>query len=323
LARCKWEDTVAKLTVVRPGGSSALDRLVNDYLMSCKAKGLSPNTIDNSYGFPLRGIFLPWCADHKVNDVADLNSRTVDAFSVFLAEEPGHRGKPLSRSSVHAYTRAVRGFLNWCEREGEGTAARPSLPKLPRRVLNILDREELRRLVAAAPTERDRVILGILADCGLRNAELCGLEVDDVMRRDRQTFLRVHGKGARERLVPLPPGLQRGLERYERHQRPRDTRTNRLFLGLRRSAGGDYEPLTRSGVLQLVRSAAKRADLGKPVHAHLLRHSFITNALRGGMNPMMVAQIVGHSSLRMIEQVYSHLTAGDAYEALVVLLQQD
>jgi integrase/recombinase XerD len=314
---------VPDLSVVRPKGPTALERLVDDYLMACRAKGLSPNTVDNSYGYPLRGIFLPWCADKALNDVAGLDSRAVDAFSVFLLDTPGRRGKTLSRDSVHAYVRAVRGFLNWCEREGETVSARPSLPSLPRRVLDVLDREEIRRLVAAVPTERDRLILSILADCGLRNSEVCTLDTTDIVRRDRQAFLRVHGKGARERLVPLPPALLRGLERYERHVRPADARSKRLFVGLRRGRSGDYEPLTRSGLLQLVRSAAKRADIGKSVHAHLLRHSFVTNALRGGMNPMMVAQIAGHSSLRMIERVYSHLNSGDAYDALVLLLQQD
>ena len=123
--------------------------------------------------------------------------------------------------------------------------------------------------------------------------------------------------------MPLPPALLRALERYERHGRPADARTDRLFVGLRRSSSGEYEPLTRSGLLQLVRTAAKRAGITKPVHVHLLRHSFITNALRGGMNPMVVAQIAGHSSLRMIEQVYSHLTAGDSYDALLKLHAAD
>lgn len=311
------------LTVVRPAEPSALERLVDDYLLACRAKGLSPNTIDNSYGYPLRGILLPWCAERGVNDLGALSSRTIDAFSVHLMEQPGRRGRQLSRASVHAYIRSVRGFLTWCEREGEAVTARPSLPKLPRRVLDVLDREEIKRLVAAAPTERDRLILSILADCGLRNSELCGLQLGDVVRRDRQAFLHVVGKGSRERLVPLTPALLRGLERYERSVRPRDTRSSRLFIGLRRAPGGEYGALTRSGVLQLVRSAAKRADIAKPVHAHLLRHSFVTNALRGGMNPMLVAQIAGHSSLRMIEQVYSHLTAGDSYDALLRLLTAD
>lgn len=314
---------MADLTVVRPAVPSALERLVDDYLMACRARGLSPNTVETSYGYPLRGVLLPWCAGRGIEDLSQLDSRAVDAFSVLLLEQPGRRGRPLSRATVHAYSRAVRGFLGWCQREGEAVKARPSLPKLPRRILDVLDREELRRLVAAAPTERDRLILSILAYCGLRNSEVCTLNVDDVIRRDRQAFLRVHGKGARERLVPLPPPLLRAVERYERHSRPRGARSPRLFLGLRRGSSGDYEPLTRSGLLQLVRTAAKRADISKPVHVHLLRHSFITNALRGGMNPIMVAQVAGHSSLRMIEQVYSHLTAGDSYEALVKLLSAD
>jgi integrase/recombinase XerD len=311
------------LSVVPKAKRSALEVLVDDYLMACRAKGLSPSTIDGSYGYPLRGIFLPWCRDRDVSGLDELNGRTVDAFSVFLMETPGRRGKALSRASVHAYIRAVRGFLNWCQREGETIAARPSLPRLGRRVLDVLDRDEIKRLIAAAPSERDRLILAVLADCGLRSSELCRLDTGDIVRRDRQAFLLVHGKGSRERLVPLPPSLLRGLERYERYTRPKDTRSARLFLALRRGPAGDYEPLTRSGVLQLVRSAAKRAYLEKSVYSHLLRHSFITNALRAGMNPIMVAQIVGHSSLRMIEHVYSHLNSGDAYEALMLLLKQD
>lgn len=62
---------VTDLTVVRPTGpQSALDQLVEDYLMACRAKGLSPNTVDNSYGYPLRRIFLPWCADRGVTNLA-------------------------------------------------------------------------------------------------------------------------------------------------------------------------------------------------------------------------------------------------------------
>ena len=80
-------------------------------------------------------------------------------------------------------------------------------------------------------------------------------------------------------------------------------------MSLRRGLSGEYEPLTRSGVLKLVRSAAERAGITKDVSPRLLRHSFITNALRGGMDSMVVAQIVGHSSLWMIERVYSHLNA--------------
>jgi integrase/recombinase XerD len=187
----------------------------------------------------------------------------------------------------------------------------------PFRVLDVLDRDQIDALEAACPTERDRILVRILGDCGLRAAELCGLTPEDVRRRDRGAFLHVRGKGERDREVPLPPALLRRLDRYLRDVRPSDSRHRNLFLSLRRGRSGDYEPLTPSGLRQVVQGAAERASITKHVDSHLLRHSMVTNALRAGMNPMLLAQIVGHSSLRMIEQVYSHLNASDAYEAMM------
>jgi integrase len=311
---------VPSLKVVQPTTPSELVRLVDDYLMACRARGLSPNTASVSYGYPLRGILLPWCADRGIGELEGLSARQIDAFSVYLHEAGGKNRQALSRASVHAYARAVRGFLNWCEQEGEAVKAKPALPRLPRRVLDVLDRSEIAQLEGAAGSDRDQLIIRILADCGLRAAELCALAVSDIVRHDRQSYLRVEGKGQRERLVPLPPALQRRLDRYLRGSRPKAVDTDRLFVSVRRGRSGAYEPLTPSGVLQLVRVATARAGVPKRVHTHLLRHSFITNALRGGMNPMMVAQIAGHTSLRMIERTYSHLNQTDAYQAMLDLL---
>ena len=73
-------------------------------------------------------------------------------------------------------------------------------------------------------------------------------------------------------------------------------------------------------MLQLVARATDRAGITKRVYTHLLRHSFITHALRAGMSPVLVAKVAGHNSLRMIERVYSHLTTDDAYEAMIEML---
>jgi integrase len=173
----------------------------------------------------------------------------------------------------------------------------------------------------AAPYERDKLIIRLLADTGLRAGELCGLRAEDLMRSDRRVYLKVQGKGLQERLVPLPPSLVRRLDRYQR-ARPVDADTDRLFIGVRRTIGGGYEGLTPSGVLQLVHGAAERAGITKRVHSHLLRHSFATEALRRGMNPIQLARILGHNSLRMIESVYSHLTPDDGYDALITMLSR-
>jgi integrase/recombinase XerD len=314
---------LADLTLVNPASPTPIQQLVDDYLMSCRARGLAPGTLSNSYGYPLQHIFLPWCTDRGISAIEELNGRAIDAFSIMLFDHRKKNGEPLSKFTVHAYVRAVRGFLNWCQREGEEVKARPALPRLPRIVRDVLDRSEIDALEAAAPSERDRLILRLLGDCGLRAEELCRLRPEDVVRRDRQAYLHVHGKGERDRLVPLPPRLLRRLERHIRDGRPRDTSCAELFVSSRRGLSGDYERLTPSGIIKRVRRAAAQADITKPVHTHLLRHSMITNSLRGGMNPMVLAQIVGHSSLRMIEKSYSHLDASDGYDAMVRMLADD
>jgi integrase len=293
--------------------------LVDDYLMACRARGLARSTIEGSYGYPLRGIFLPWCSDNGLTEVAQLGSRQMNALSVSLLNHGGKDGRQLSKATVHSYTRGIRVFLHWCEDEGEGAAALPALPRLPRRLLDVLDREEIDTLEAAAETERDRLMIRILADCGLRSYELCSLRPEQIIRHDRQANLHIHGKGERDRFVPLPPTHVRRLERYLRLSRPKDTRCEEVFVSLRRGRSGDYEPLTPSGVLQLVKRAVYRAGIEKRVYTHLMRHSFITNCLRAGMSPILVAKIVGHSSLKMIEHTYSHMTNQDAYDAMITM----
>jgi integrase/recombinase XerD len=91
----------------------------------------------------------------------------------------------------------------------------------------------------------------------------------------------------------------------------------------RRNPQGEYAPLQPSGVLQLLRGDAERAGINRSVHPHLLRHSFATEALRRGMNPIQLAQILGHSGLRMIEQVYAHLNAVDGYDAVMRMLTSE
>ena len=141
-------------------------------------------------------------------------------------------------------------------------------------------------------TERDRVIIRIFGDCGLRREELTQLRPEDVVRSGRQAYLRVLGKLDRVRDVPLPPPLLRRLERLI-ESRPLDRSADRIFISFRRGPGGEYEPLTSNGVYQVIKDAVARAGIKKRVHPHLLRHSWMTQMLRHGMSPIQLSIIAG------------------------------
>jgi len=302
--------------------STPLSRLVDDYLASCRARGLSPRTIETSYGYSLLSVLLPWCQQEGVTRVEELDTRTLDRLSSFLLTRMSDRGKPLSKHSVHSYLRPIRQLLTWAAREGEEVKGKPQLPKLPKQRRDVLSRDEINRLELAAPTERDRLIIRIFGDCGLRLGEVTRLRIQDIVRSARAASLDVDGKGRRQRRVPVPPALVRRLERHI-SSLPADDPTGRLFLSLHRGPHGYYEPLTESGINNLIGVAAQRANIGRNVHPHLLRHSWMTEMLRSGMNPIQLSVIAG-ASPEVIGSCYEHLSEDDAQEALVrALLASD
>jgi integrase/recombinase XerD len=311
---------MAKLSVVKPAAPTRLERLVDDYLAACRAAGASPKTIRFGYGFPLKNVFLPWVVEQGITEASQLDNRVLDRFTVHLREEGGIRG-PLSEQSIWTYMKAVNRFVRWLREEGEQVAAEGrKLPKLPKKLVEVLSREEVAQLEAAAQNERDKLIIRVLADGGLRVGELVKLRTTDLEEQHGSCFLKVRGKGNRERLVPVDRTLYRRLRRYA-VARPGDS--ERIFVALRRGPGGDHPPLTENGVQQMVRELAEIAGLKRRVSPHTFRHSAATWMLRSGMNPLLVAQVLGHTSLDMIQNVYSHLTPTDAHRELIRALQAD
>jgi site-specific recombinase XerD len=293
---------------------SPLSRLVDDYLNNCQARGLSPRTLDNSYGYALRVVFLPWCAGQGIRDVRELDGRAVDRFTTSLLQRR-RDGRPISKHTVHSYVRPVRQMLTWAARVGEEVRAKPQLPRTTKPVRDVLSRDEIDAMEKAVTSERDKLIVRILGDCGLRLWELTQLTPTAIVRSGRQAHLRVLGKGGRVRDVPVPPQVLRRLERHI-EGRPVDRSEDRVWLGLRRGPTGRYDALTSSGVYQVVKDAVARARISKRVHPHLLRHSWMTEMLRNGINPIQLSVIAG-ASLPVIMEHYTHLTKDDAYDAML------
>lgn len=193
---------------------------------------------------------------------------------------------------------------------------RAHTPQLPKRIIEVLSREEIDKLEQAARSPRDALIVRLLSETGLRASELVGLRVKDLVQHGQRTMLKATGKGARDRMVPVPPATFRRLRRMAVDLSQED----RLFRSRKRSRVGIYPPLNVAALQQMLNNLGEEAGMTKPVHAHAFRHAVATYLLQQGMNPLLVAQLLGHSSLRMIQMHYGHLTAADTYDALIEAL---
>jgi integrase len=120
----------------------------------------------------------------------------------------------------------------------------------------------------------------------------------------------VLGKGDRERLVSIPPATYKRLKQYAETGGPSGATV--IFSGKRRRPGSkEYEPITKSGVEQLVKRLGREAGLGDKAHPHMLRHSYATWQVSKGANLVMLMHQLGHQTLAMISQVYAHPSGDD------------
>lgn len=241
-------------------------------------------------------------------------ARGPDAAIRYLAART-RRGRPrdpgLAPTSLRRRAAAIRGFYRFCYGDGligVDVAAHLDLPRMPRllpETLTVADVEAL--LAAAGAGERDRALLELLYAAGLRVSEALGLDLEDLSLDGG--FVRVVGKGDKERLVPVGEIALDALRAWI--SGPRDpllgvghvapARGGPLFLGER------GRRLGRQQAWGIVKRAATAAGLGDRVSPHTLRHSFATHLLEGGADLRVVQELLGHASISTT-QLYTHLT---------------
>jgi integrase/recombinase XerD len=290
---------------------------VEDYLTACRSRGVKLSTIRDAYGYPLRSVFLPWCDREGITAPSQIDKRRLEGFAAGLRSEGGRSGRPLSENTVWTYLKSVNQLLGWAAAEGDGEGARVKLRKPPGRKVVVLERDQIKALERAALTERDKVIIRLLADTGLRPGELVSIRGGDVQRSARRHYVRVRGKTG-ERDVGVTPEMYRRLQNLSHGD------DEPIFVGMRKDRRtGEREPLTVNGVRQAISDLALDVGLKAVVTPYTFRHSACHWMLVSGMATVEVASILGHGSERMIAEHYANIGREDSHDKLMALLRAE
>lgn len=271
---------------------------IQDFLSYCRQKGHSRNTL-LAYKNSLR-TFEQFALARKVT--------TVEAVTrALLRDYADHLSEIMKPGGAHARLRPLKTFFTWLEADEvipKSPMTRVALPKLPRKILPAVGTDDMQRLMAAAQMSknplRDRAILAVLFDTGVRASELCGLCLADVQPGGR---LEVQAaKGGRSRIVPISRVGMRHLSRYIQSERPQ-SRLDTLFLTTPQAG------MTRYTVSQLLERLCHAANI-QQFSAHCFRRGFAVNYLRNEGDVFTLQRILGHATLEMTNR-YAVLVTED------------
>lgn len=285
---------------------TTLGQAIEDFIRSIQAeRDLSPHTV-TAYTSDL-AQFMEWSARGRIETLVRIDRRHLRRFVGYLSQ------RNYARRTIARKVSAVRSLLRWAvlhDLIDSSPADDLGVPKLDRPLPKVLKADEAARLMELPPGDeptgiRDRAILELLYGSGLRVAELCALDLDDLELR--QGTVQVMGKGRKQRRVPVGDAAVDTLRSYIRDARSfflessaATVETAALFLNKR---GRRLDPRS-------VRAALTRystADGLPSVGPHGLRHSFATHLLDAGADLRVVQELLGHENLATTE-IYTHVS---------------
>ena len=283
----------------------------NDYLRL--EQSLSDNTI-NAYCHDIE-LFMNYLEDNgKSCSVTDITHHDIEDFFAKLYD------LGIAASSQARILSGLKSFCKYLLQE-KICEADPTLlvssPSIGRHIPDVLSYEEIVSMMECIDLSqqfghRNKAIIEVMYGCGLRVSEVISLNISDIYAKDE--FVRVFGKGDKERLVPIGKKTLKELMLYvngERlHQDIKPKFSDKVFISARGTS------LTRQSVFLLVKSLAEKAGIKKTISPHTLRHSFATHLIEGGADLRAVQQMLGHSSITTTE-IYTHIS--DEYLRQVIM----
>jgi integrase/recombinase XerD len=263
-------------------------------------KGDSPATL-SAYKKDLS----QFCSFVQNKDCSQLTAEDISDFLLFCSEE-----KQLKKASAIRKAMALRGFYKFLKREGilEVELADLPVPKKAKRLPRVLTQEEIGRLFSVPDPSKPRQLLDLAMlelcyACGLRVSELVSLTTENITFKGG--YLKVFGKGRKERIVPVGREAQEVVLRYVEEVRnglPNAKKTKVLFLHPKTG-----KKVSRQSFFLRLKAYARKAGITKTISPHSLRHSFATHLLENGAKLRDVQELLGHSQIETT-QIYTHVS---------------
>ncbi len=301
--------------------NTTIERAVEDYLSDHEGGNHSKKTLEwHHTALGLLQSFL--LSERDITLVGEIDAPDINAWFVHMRKTPGGHGKTRSERTIQTYARSARAFFHWLIRRetiDRNPFDRVVFPKVGKPLIRPIEPEEFERLLLACtpPGEvgpladraaaRNRAILWVLYDAGIRLSELLGLKLGDFDRK--HGMLIVKGKGSKERRVALGNNCLRNLLYYlDRHRADEEELTEwgnageeHLFLSETRL------PLTKNGMTMLFKRIKERAGItDKRISPHIFRHSFAIRYLVLGNDPFSLQELLGHEDMTTVKN-YMHM----------------
>ncbi|ARV05488.1 site-specific tyrosine recombinase XerD [Polaribacter sp. SA4-10] len=276
---------------------------IRDYQLFLKIeRGLSQNTLE-SYSRDLKK--LTFFLEQNEIDIApiSINETIIQQFIYKIAKEVN----PRSQARIISGLRSFFDYLIFEDYRKTNPTDLIEAPKIGRKLPDTLSEDEINELISSidlshSQGERNRTILETMYSCGLRVSELITLKISDLFFEEG--FIRVIGKGNKQRFVPIHYNAQKYILTYIKnirtHLNPKKGFEDTVFLNRRGNA------LTRQMIFIILKELAIKIDLNKKISPHTLRHSFATHLLKNGADLRAIQQMLGHESITTTE-VYVHL----------------
>ncbi|MEP7146894.1 MAG: site-specific tyrosine recombinase XerD [bacterium] len=271
-------------------------------------RSLSDNTI-SAYNCDL-DKFFKYAEDVLIiKTLNEISAETVTHFLSWINRTVGKHNIKYSSKSVSRYISSLKSFFKYLEAERIieiNPAENVETPRQSRLLPDVLSVEEIEKLflqqdLANKLELRDKALLETMYASGLRVSEAINLEISNIYFDDG--FLRVTGKGFKERIVPIGNTALKFITKYIKESRAllkNKNSHNYLFLNFRGSK------LSRMGILDIIKKYCIKAGLKKSIHPHTLRHSFATHLLQGGADIRIIQEMLGHSDISTT-QIYTHV----------------